>query len=88
MRRLESRPQPVPRWTGTRAPDAAHRETAEEIGANLELTAVLSVLGGLELWITYPNVDQWQGNWLVETVSMLRAWTDESFGDLAPADPG
>lgn len=38
--------------------DAARRETAEEIGTDVELTAILGVVGGPDFRITYPNGDQ------------------------------
>lgn len=38
--------------------DAAHRETAEEIGTEVELTAILGAVGGPHFRITYPNGDQ------------------------------
>lgn len=38
--------------------DAAHRETAEEIGTDVELTAILGAVGGPDFRITYPNGDQ------------------------------
>ena len=38
--------------------DAGRREAREEIGADVEITGLVSAIGGAEFRLTYPNGDQ------------------------------